>query len=221
MNSPLLRRGHANFLALEVGEAGQLVTGIGDLERVEILTEDDEAFFAERGFQIGIDDRRGLGVFLAAADQHRQAQNAADRNVAEEIAVVAHLHDVVADGLRDGGGVDRQRAPEMQADFQLAAGLLLDLLDDDVHSLDGGDRGNGIVDVEVPVLRRSRAGRCLARDGQRNGEQRGKPFPGASMRAHQSLPVTPCCFPASFCAVSFAKGGGRGKGQIREIHACI
>src|ERR1700712_2714933 len=47
---------------------------------------------------------------------------------------------VVAAGLRNGGGVDRQRASEMQANLELAVGLLLDLLDDDVHALDGGNR---------------------------------------------------------------------------------
>ena len=63
------------------------------------------------------------------ADQHRQAKHAADRHVAEKISVIAHLHDIVADSLGDGGGVDRQRSPEMQTDGQFATGFLLDLLD--------------------------------------------------------------------------------------------
>ena len=40
----------------------------------------------------------------------------------------------------------------MQAHGQFAGGLLVDLLDDSVQALDGGDRGNRVINVQVPLF---------------------------------------------------------------------
>ena len=64
----------------------------------------------------------------------------------------ALVDDVVADGLGDGGGIDRKRTPEVQADGQLAVGFLVDLLDDGVQALDCCNRLDWVVNVQIPLF---------------------------------------------------------------------
>jgi len=52
-------------------------------------------------------------------DQHRQAQDAADRTLTVENSRVTNLHDVAHDALRVMVVVFRQRAAEMQANLEL------------------------------------------------------------------------------------------------------
>jgi hypothetical protein len=70
----------------------------------------------------------GLGVFLEAARQSREFDDPGKGDDAGKDLVIAHLDDVVADGLGDVGRLDRQRPEQAELDVELAVGRFLDLV---------------------------------------------------------------------------------------------
>ena len=72
MNSPCSGEVTRIFWPLKSASEVSFLLEKADLERIEILAEDQDALLFERLLEVRRHDGRGLCVFFRRADQHRQ-----------------------------------------------------------------------------------------------------------------------------------------------------
>jgi hypothetical protein len=110
--------------------------------------------------------------------QHGQAQDVRDLDVALEETILRELDGAAAHGLRDVAGLDRQRTAQAQAELHFAVRLRGDAVQDGLEALGGGHRVRRAIGVGHPRLR----------VGWHGGEQGG----GGQGREQFSHVLSPC-----------------------------